>query len=40
VGVNVLPVEPKVTVGAVLVLVVSALGAWFGTGLLAKLGRA
>lgn len=40
VGVNVLPVEPKVTVGAVLVLVVAALGAWFGTGLLAKLGRA
>jgi len=40
VGVNVLPFEPKVTVGAVLVLVVSALGAWFGTGLLAKLGRA
>lgn len=40
VGVNVLPVEPKVTVGAVLVLAVAALGAWFGTGLLAKLGRA
>jgi hypothetical protein len=40
VGVNVLPVEPKVSVGAVLVLVVAALGAWFGTGLLAKLGRA
>lgn len=40
VGVNVLPVEPKVDVGAVLVLAVAALGAWFGTGLLAKLGRA
>jgi hypothetical protein len=34
VGVNVLPVAPTVTVGTVLVLAVSALGAWFGAGLL------
>lgn len=39
VGVNVLPVEPKVAVGSVFVLVVSALGAWFGTGLLDKLRK-
>jgi hypothetical protein len=40
VGVKVLPFEPTVSVGAVLVLAVAAFGAWAGTGLLAKLGRA
>jgi hypothetical protein len=33
VGINVLPVEPSVNVGAVLVFVISALGAYFGTAL-------
>lgn len=40
VGVNVLPVEPKVTVGTAFVLAVAALGAWFGTGLLDNLKKA
>ena len=34
VGVNVLPIQPTVKVGAVLVLVVSALGGFFGPGVL------
>lgn len=37
IGVNVLPVEPKVSVGTVVVLAVAALGAWFGTALLRNL---
>jgi hypothetical protein len=39
VGVNVLPVTLQVTVGTVAVLVVAALGAWFGTALLKNLNR-
>ena len=38
VGVNVLPVEPKVTVGTVLVFAVSALGAFLGPSLLPTRG--